>query len=63
MVVWPEVVVNLLGAREAGTEATDDYYRELQTLCLVDRHNLYVSPGERLIRILVLVDAAVVEQT
>ncbi len=40
----------------------DHDHRELESLGLVDGHHLDVALGERLVRVFVLVDAAVVEQ-
>ena len=62
VVEGPEVAVDLLGARELRAERADHDDRELQPLRLVDGHHLHVALGEGLVRVLVLVDAAVVEQ-
>ena len=63
MVEGREVTVDLLGARELCRERADHDHRELESLGLVDGHQLHVALGEGLVRILVLVDAAVVEQS
>jgi hypothetical protein len=57
-----EVAVDLLGAGKLGAQRADDHHRELKPLRLVDCHHLDVALGEGLVRVLVFVDAAVVEQ-
>ena len=44
------------------SERADDDHRELESFGLVDRHDLDVALGEGLVRVLVLVDAALVEE-
>ena len=62
VVEGPEVAVDLLGARKLRGERADHDHRELQALGLVDGHHLHVALGEGLVGVLVLVDAAVVQQ-
>ena len=57
-----EVAVDLLGSGHPRRERADHDHRELQPLGLMDGHHLYVALGEWPIRILVFVDAAVVEK-
>ena len=57
-----EIAVDLFGARYLGAQAADDHHREFQPLGLVDCHYLHVALGERLVRVLVLIDSSIVEQ-
>jgi hypothetical protein len=62
VVEWTEISVDLLGAGELRAEAADHHDWELQTFCLVDCHYLHMPFREGLVRVLVLVDAAVVQR-
>jgi hypothetical protein len=62
-IVGLEVSIHLLGRPHLRVERTDHDYWELQPLCLMDRHHLDVPFGERLVGVLVLIDAAVVKQS
>ena len=57
-----EVAVDLLGAGELRTEATDHHDRELQAFCLVDSHHLHMSLREGLVRVFIFVNPALMQQ-
>src|SRR3954470_2053959 len=59
----PKVTVDLLRCRASHVETANHYHRELEPLRLMDGHHLDVTLREGLIRILVFVDPALVEET
>ncbi len=59
---WLEVPVHLLRCGKLFVQGADNHNGKLEAFGLVDGHDLDVAFGEGLVRVLVLIDAAFVEE-